>query len=61
MLFEDKNGSNWTPKDSDKICGAHFIGNKISKDPSHPSYVPTIFPKIYKPKIINPDATLNRI
>uniref|UniRef100_A0A6P7GMR6 Uncharacterized protein LOC114344290 n=1 Tax=Diabrotica virgifera virgifera TaxID=50390 RepID=A0A6P7GMR6_DIAVI len=53
-------GLNWIPKRTDRICSAHFVGNMTSNDLSHPSYVPTIFPKDYKPKIINPDATLNR-
>ncbi|XP_033209740.1 uncharacterized protein LOC117168302 [Belonocnema kinseyi] len=33
-------GSQWSPKPSDYICSAHFIGNKNSEEECSPSYVP---------------------
>ncbi|PZC70658.1 hypothetical protein B5X24_HaOG215316 [Helicoverpa armigera] len=34
----------WLPSKSTTVCSAHFIGNKKSENPLHPSYLPTIFP-----------------
>ncbi|XP_028147626.1 uncharacterized protein LOC114341036 [Diabrotica virgifera virgifera] len=42
--------SQWTPKSTDMVCSAHFIGNVKSSDPLNPNYVPTIFPEVYKRK-----------
>ncbi|KAF4529538.1 hypothetical protein B566_EDAN014384 [Ephemera danica] len=44
-------GSPWMPvKRSTIICSAHFVGGKKSDEMHSPSYVPTIFPDIYKRK-----------
>lgn len=45
----------WSPQKRTLICCAHFIGNKRSHDPKSPSYVPSIFPSIYKKKVSNQD------
>ncbi|KAH9631962.1 hypothetical protein HF086_000299, partial [Spodoptera exigua] len=46
-------GSPWQPKRHDTICSEHFIGGKKSDAVASPSYVPTIFPSIYRCKKIN--------
>lgn len=40
--------TSWFPKPYSRICSAHFIDNKKSDNPSHPAYIPTIFPDVYK-------------
>lgn len=35
------------------ICSKHFVGNTRSNDPRSPSYVPSLFPKVYKKKLID--------
>uniref|UniRef100_A0A6P7GD71 Uncharacterized protein LOC114336043 n=1 Tax=Diabrotica virgifera virgifera TaxID=50390 RepID=A0A6P7GD71_DIAVI len=57
---QNLDGSNWTPRPSDRICSTHFIGNTVSLHPHDPNYVPTIFPNIYKEMITNPITALNR-
>ncbi|KAF4524565.1 hypothetical protein B566_EDAN015515 [Ephemera danica] len=48
---ERTDGSPWMPvKRSTIICSAHFVGGKKSDEMHSPSYVPTIFPDIYKRK-----------
>ncbi|XP_016837129.1 THAP domain-containing protein 4-like [Nasonia vitripennis] len=46
-------GSSWSPTSNDLICSAHFVGNKKSEEQNSPSYVPTIFPTVYKSRKIN--------
>lgn len=57
--FSD-DGTPWSPKPHDKICSAHFIGGKKSEERLSPSYVPTIFPTIYRKKKINESQVLAR-
>ncbi|XP_035669287.1 uncharacterized protein LOC118411245 isoform X1 [Branchiostoma floridae] len=33
----------WTPKNSTRICAAHFVGGRKSNKPDDPNYVPTLF------------------
>lgn len=42
------------------ICPDHFVGNIRSKDPKSPSYIPSIFPKIYNKPKPNTDQQINR-
>lgn len=35
------------------VCSDHFIGNRRSKDPRSPAYVPSVFPTIYKRQSTN--------
>lgn len=49
----NENGDVWEPIRSSLICSSHFVGNKCSKDPKSPSFIPTIFPEIYKKKSSN--------
>ncbi|KAM3960703.1 uncharacterized protein ACR2FA_005297 [Aphomia sociella] len=49
-------GSPWSPKPHDTICSEHFIGGKKSDAQASPSYVPTIFPTVYRKKIGNSQA-----
>ncbi|KAL4142145.1 hypothetical protein QTP88_004662 [Uroleucon formosanum] len=35
------------------VSSDHFIGNRRSKDPRSPAYVPSVFPKIYKRQSTN--------
>lgn len=42
------------------ICSDHFVGNKRSKDPRSPSYIPTIFPKIYNKQSSNYNQKTDR-
>ncbi|KAJ8713783.1 hypothetical protein PYW08_007403 [Mythimna loreyi] len=53
-------GSPWSPKPDDKICSEHFIGGKKSDAQASPSYVPTIFPKVYRRQKINESHALAR-
>lgn len=53
-------GSPRTPKPTDTICSDHFIGGKKSAEEASPSYIPTIFPSVYKKSKINENAALNR-
>lgn len=40
----------WNPGKYDRICCEYFVGNVPSSLPSHPGYVPSIFPDVYKKK-----------
>ncbi|XP_022160089.1 uncharacterized protein LOC111026341 [Myzus persicae] len=51
----EKNEKLWIPNRYSEICSAHFIGNNRSSDQRSPSYVPSLFPQLYKRKIC--DAT----
>ncbi|CAD6229884.1 GSCOCG00012145001-RA-CDS [Cotesia congregata] len=53
-------GSQWVPKPCDCICSDHFIGGKKSEEELSPSYIPTIFPSIYKCSKVNESSALNR-
>ena len=33
----------WQPKPSDRLCGAHFVKGRPSKDPNDIDFIPTIF------------------
>lgn len=52
FIFSE-NGDIWEPIRSSLICSSHFVENKCSKDPKSPSFIPTIFPEIYKKKSSN--------
>ncbi|XP_037505040.1 uncharacterized protein LOC119381140 [Rhipicephalus sanguineus] len=43
-------GTLWLPKEYTRICSAHFVGNCKSDVSGHPSYIPTIFPPVYRKK-----------
>lgn len=43
-------GTPWLPKEHTRICSTHFVGNCKSDISQHPSYIPTIFPSIYRKK-----------
>ncbi|XP_016662321.1 uncharacterized protein LOC100160767 [Acyrthosiphon pisum] len=49
----NENGEPWEPIRSSLVCSSHFVNNKCSKDPKSPSFIPTIFPEIYKKKSSN--------
>lgn len=51
---ENPDGSSWQPTTRSKICSAHFVDNCVSNIEGSPSYVPTIFPPVYRRKV--PDA-----
>lgn len=55
-----KTGELWYPKPHSVICSEHFVGNIRSKDPSSPSYVPSLFPEIYRGKHVNIQQQNNR-
>ncbi|XP_065282697.2 uncharacterized protein [Dermacentor albipictus] len=40
----------WEPSKSTRICSTHFVGNCKSDLMEHPSYIPTIFPPVYRKK-----------
>ncbi|XP_077484819.1 THAP domain-containing protein 11-like isoform X2 [Amblyomma americanum] len=46
-------GSEWLPTTATRICSDHFVGNCRSEISSHPSYIPTIFPPVYRKKAAN--------
>ena len=39
----------WQPTEHSRICSAHFVSGRRSKDPLSPDYVPTIFPLLKSP------------
>ena len=43
-------GSEWEPNSKSVICSCHFVGGGFSKDPSNPSYAPTIL----EPVVVTP-------
>ncbi|XP_037498360.1 THAP domain-containing protein 5 [Rhipicephalus sanguineus] len=43
-------GTLWVPKEYTRICSTHFVGNCKSDVRGHPSYIPTIFPPVYRKK-----------
>ncbi|KAM7288271.1 uncharacterized protein ISCGN_028524 [Ixodes scapularis] len=58
-----EDGSNWVPSASTRICSAHFVDNCRNDAEAHPSYIPTIFPPVYKKKAPNAERAkrlLNR-
>ncbi|KAH9633851.1 hypothetical protein HF086_013740 [Spodoptera exigua] len=57
---KNADGTQWSPKPHDKICSEHFIGGKKSEEQLSPSYVPTIFPTIYRKKKVNQSQVLAR-
>ncbi|CAN7993180.1 unnamed protein product [Ixodes hexagonus] len=50
---QKQDGSPWIPSTSARVCSAHFVGNCKSESQAHPSYVPSIFPAIYRKKASN--------
>lgn len=48
------NGKPWIPTKNSVICSGHFVGNRKSLHPRSPSYILTIFPKLYKKKLNDP-------
>ncbi|CAG5073569.1 Protein of unknown function [Cotesia congregata] len=38
-----ENPKDWVPNKYTRICSTHFVNNKKSEHPLHPSYVPSIF------------------
>lgn len=43
-------GSPWQPRKGTLICSRHFVDNAVSTVESHPSYIPTVFPPVYRKK-----------
>lgn len=60
FILISENGELWLPKSHNRICSTHFIGNKKSNDPQSPSYVPSIFPEVYKKTKCNHKQQLER-
>ncbi|KAG0432163.1 hypothetical protein HPB47_021107 [Ixodes persulcatus] len=46
-------GLTWLPSPATRICSAHFVDNCKNDAEAHPSYIPTIFPPVYKKKAPN--------
>ncbi|XP_042146287.1 uncharacterized protein LOC121835839 [Ixodes scapularis] len=46
--FFSEDSTNWMPSAPTRICSAHFVGNRRNDAEAHPSYIPTIFPPVYK-------------
>lgn len=42
------------------MCSEHFVNNERSKDPNSPSYIPSLFPDIYKRKPVNKQQQSDR-
>ncbi|KZC05203.1 26S proteasome non-ATPase regulatory subunit 1, partial [Dufourea novaeangliae] len=59
LLFR-ADGSPWFSKPSDLTSSDHFIRNRKLEDELSPSYIPTIFPSMYKTRIVNQLAARNR-
>ncbi|KAM7288114.1 THAP domain-containing protein 1 [Ixodes scapularis] len=52
---KNADGTKWKPTRHTKICSVHFVGGAPSKDVSSPSYVPTIFPDVYRKRSVLPE------
>ncbi|CAN7975974.1 unnamed protein product, partial [Ixodes persulcatus] len=50
---QNEDGSKWSPSPATRICSAHFVDNCKNDAEAHPSYIPTIFPPVYKKKAPN--------
>ncbi|XP_042148965.1 uncharacterized protein LOC115330669 [Ixodes scapularis] len=48
-------GSEWVPNSSSRICSEHFVNNAKSNIAAHPTYLPTLFPAVYKSSVIPQD------
>ncbi|XP_057333615.1 uncharacterized protein LOC130672865 [Microplitis mediator] len=57
---KNPDGSPWTPRPTDCICSDHFVGGKKAEEAASPSYIPTIFPSVYKKSKINEKTALSR-
>ena len=44
MNRKKEDGSLWYPSQHSRICSSHFVGKTFNRQPSDPSYFPTIFP-----------------
>ncbi|XP_061725830.1 uncharacterized protein LOC133531553 isoform X2 [Cydia pomonella] len=53
-------GSTWHPKPHDRICSAHFVGGRKAEEQASPSYVPRIFPPVYKSRQIDEHVAILR-
>lgn len=60
VRLKNSDGSPWVPGMQSRICSQHFVGNAKSDDPRSPSYIPSIFPDIYKKRERNTEADLAR-
>ncbi|KAH7964698.1 hypothetical protein HPB49_000720 [Dermacentor silvarum] len=56
--FEDS--SSWQPNRDSRVCCKHFVNGEKSTIESHPGYVPTIFPTVYKKRSTSSTAQLAR-
>ncbi|XP_049519047.1 uncharacterized protein LOC119440105 isoform X1 [Dermacentor silvarum] len=56
--FEDS--SSWQPNRDSRVCSKHFVNGEKSTIESHPGYVPTIFPTVYKKRSTSSTAQLAR-
>lgn len=59
VRFSD-DGSDWMPSKNSRICSDHFVNNEPSNIESHPGYIPTQFPLVYKKRNSDPDAQVRR-
>ncbi|KAK8770450.1 hypothetical protein V5799_013084 [Amblyomma americanum] len=50
-------GTTWKPNASSIICSDHFVGNSKSDISHHSSYVPSMFPSVYKKKMPNQERS----
>ncbi|KAJ8678167.1 hypothetical protein QAD02_013954 [Eretmocerus hayati] len=56
----NKSDPGWEPKDHDRICQSHFVGENESKDASSPAYVPTLFADVTPHQWYRQQAGLKR-
>nr|XP_050039136.1 uncharacterized protein LOC126536277 [Dermacentor andersoni] len=52
--------SDWQPNRDSRVCSKHFVNGEKSTIESHPGYVPTIFPVVYKKRSTSPTTKLTR-
>lgn len=52
--------SSWQPNRDSRVCSMHFVNGLKSTIESHPGYVPTIFPTVYKKRPTSPATQLAR-
>lgn len=47
----------WIPTKYSKICSDHFISKRPIYHPDNPDYVPSIFPSVYRKKLVSKSAS----
>ncbi|XP_064467724.1 uncharacterized protein LOC135378593 [Ornithodoros turicata] len=57
---QNEDGTPWLPSATSRICNYHFVDYAKSNVEHSPSYVPTIFPEVYRKKATMSSSRFNR-